>query len=165
MIWVFNLSYLHQSLSVIVSHRPRSLKSVLVLQPQIFCPFGPPKKHVNFDKFNQHHKYVFFLSLICLLNIFLSLQFFVFSALWSPHPFELPSFLISKLFGPPKMSLVLRPWSPRSLILRTGSPSVTVNHVNHRHQMSVTISLSKSPSVTLSERKSPSVTVSHHQKT
>ena len=98
----------------------RSLKSVLVLQPQIFCPFGPPKKSVNFNKFNQRHNYVIFLSLIWLLNIFLSLQFFVFSALWSPHSFELPSFLISKLFGPPKMSLVLRPWSPRSLILRTG---------------------------------------------
>ena len=35
--------------------RPRSLKSVLVLPPQIFGPFGPPKKRVNFDKFNQRH--------------------------------------------------------------------------------------------------------------
>ena len=46
---------------------------------------------------------------ICLLNIFLSFQLFVFSALWSPQPIELPSFLVSKLFGPPKMSLVLLP--------------------------------------------------------
>ena len=35
---------------------PRSLKSVLVLPPHIFGPFGPPKKRVNFDKFSQRHK-------------------------------------------------------------------------------------------------------------
>ena len=51
---------------------------------------------------------------------FLSFQLFVFSALWSSQPFELPSFLVSKLFGPPKMSLVLRPPVAWSLILRTG---------------------------------------------
>ena len=28
---------------------PRSLKSVLVLLAQILGPFGPPKKHINFD--------------------------------------------------------------------------------------------------------------------
>ena len=38
---------------------PRSLKSVLVLPPQIFGLFGPPKKRVNFDKFNQRQKCVF----------------------------------------------------------------------------------------------------------
>ena len=51
---------------------------------------------------------------------FLSFQLFVFSALWSSQPFELPSFLVSKLFGPPKMSLVLRPPVAWSLNLRTG---------------------------------------------
>ena len=39
--------------------RSRSLKSVLVLPPQIFGLFGPPKKRVNFDKFNQRQKCVF----------------------------------------------------------------------------------------------------------
>ena len=48
----------------------RSLKSVLVLPPQIFGPFGPPKKRVNFNKINQRHKCVIFLSPICSLNIF-----------------------------------------------------------------------------------------------
>ena len=48
----------------------RSLKSVLVLLPQIFGPFGPPKKRVNFNKINQRHKCVIFLSPICSLNIF-----------------------------------------------------------------------------------------------
>ena len=43
------------------------------------------------------------------IKYFLSLQLFVFSALWSPQPFKLPSCLVSKLFGPPKMSLVLLP--------------------------------------------------------
>ena len=38
---------------------PRSLKSVLVLPAQILGPFGPPKKRVNFDKFNQGQKCVF----------------------------------------------------------------------------------------------------------
>ena len=38
---------------------PRSLKSVLVLPPQIFGLFGPPRKRVNFDKFNQRQKCVF----------------------------------------------------------------------------------------------------------
>ena len=38
----------------------RSLKSVLVLPSQIFGLFGPPKKRVNFDKFNQRHKCVIF---------------------------------------------------------------------------------------------------------
>ena len=51
---------------------------------------------------------------------FLSFQLFVFSALWSSQPFELPSFLVSKLFGPPKMSLVLQPPVAWLLILRTG---------------------------------------------
>ena len=37
----------------------RSLKSVLVLPPQIFGLFGPPRKRVNFDKFNQRQKCVF----------------------------------------------------------------------------------------------------------
>ena len=67
-------------------------------------------------------KYLIFLCSICLLNNFLSFQLFVFSALWSSQPFELPSFLVSKLFGPPKLSLVLQPpvaWL--LLILRTGS--------------------------------------------
>ena len=32
---------------------PRSLKSGLVLPTQIFGLFGPPKKRVDFDKFNQ----------------------------------------------------------------------------------------------------------------
>ena len=35
--------------------KARSLKPVLVLPPQIFGPFGPPKKRINFDKFNQRH--------------------------------------------------------------------------------------------------------------
>jgi len=39
--------------------RARSLKSVLVLPPQIFDLFGPPRKRVNFDKFNQRQKCVF----------------------------------------------------------------------------------------------------------
>ena len=39
--------------------KPRSLKSVLVLPPQIFGLFGPPRKRVNFDKFNQRQKCVF----------------------------------------------------------------------------------------------------------
>ena len=39
---------------------PWSLKSVLVLPPQIFGPFGPPKKRVNFNKINQRHKCVVF---------------------------------------------------------------------------------------------------------
>ena len=34
----------------------RSLKSGLVLPTQIFGLFGPPKKRVNFDKFNQRQK-------------------------------------------------------------------------------------------------------------
>ena len=38
---------------------PRSLKSGLVLPTQIFGLFGPPKKRVNFDKFNQRQKCVF----------------------------------------------------------------------------------------------------------
>ena len=54
---------------------------------------------------------------------FLSFQLFVFSALWSSQPFELPSFLVSKLFGPPKMSLVLQPPVAWLLILRTGMDS------------------------------------------
>ena len=37
----------------------RSLKSGLVLPTQIFGLFGPPKKRVNFDKFNQRQKCVF----------------------------------------------------------------------------------------------------------
>ena len=41
----------------------RSLKSGLVLPTQIFGLFGPPKKRVNFDKFNQRQKCVF-----CVLN-------------------------------------------------------------------------------------------------
>ena len=65
-------------------------------------------------------KYLIFLCPICLLNNFLSFQLFVFSALWSSQPFELPSFLVSKLFGPPKMSLVLQPPVAWLLILRTG---------------------------------------------
>ena len=60
----------------------------------------------------------FSVSNLCVLNIFLSFQLFVISALWSSQPYELQSFLVSKLFGPPKMSLVLRPWSSRSLIER-----------------------------------------------
>ena len=54
------------------------------------------------------------------VKYFLSLQLFVFLALWSPQPFELPSFLVSKLFGPLKMSLVLQPPVAWLLILRTG---------------------------------------------
>ena len=54
------------------------------------------------------------------VKYFLSLQLFVFSALWSPQPFKLPIFLVSKLFVPPKMSLVLLPPLPRYLTLRTG---------------------------------------------
>ena len=46
-----------------VMSETRSLKSVLVLPPQIFGPFGPPKKRVNFDKFNQRHKCVIFCPL------------------------------------------------------------------------------------------------------
>ena len=65
-------------------------------------------------------KYLIFLCPICLLNNFLSFQLFVFSALWTSQPFELPSFLVSKLFGPPKMSLVLQPPGAWLLILRTG---------------------------------------------
>ena len=65
-------------------------------------------------------KYLIFLCPICLLNNFLSFQLFVFSALWSSQPFELPSFLVSKLFGPPKMSLVLQPPVAWLLSLRTG---------------------------------------------
>ena len=42
---------------------PRSFKSGLVLPTQIFGLFGPPKKRVNFDKFNQRQKCVF-----CVLN-------------------------------------------------------------------------------------------------
>ena len=42
-----------------VLHQSRSLKSVLVLPPQIFGLFGPPKKRINFDKFNQRQKCVF----------------------------------------------------------------------------------------------------------
>ena len=38
---------------------PRSLKSGLVLPTQILGLFGPPKKRVNFDKFNQQQKCVF----------------------------------------------------------------------------------------------------------
>ena len=41
----------------------RSLKSGLVLPTQIFGLFGPPKKRVNFDRFNQRQKCVF-----CVLN-------------------------------------------------------------------------------------------------
>ena len=65
-------------------------------------------------------KYLIFLCPICLLNNFLSFQLFVFSALWSSQPFELPSFLVSNLFGPPKMSLVLQPPVAWLLSLRTG---------------------------------------------
>ena len=72
-------------------------------------------------------KYLIFLCPICLLNNFLSFQLFVFSALWSSQPFELPSFLVSKLFGPPKMSLVLRPPVAWSLILRTGELTHSLN--------------------------------------
>ena len=61
----------------------------------MFGVFGPPKKHVNFNElFN-------FSVSICLLNIFLSSKLFVFLALWSSQPFKLPSFFVSKLFGPP----------------------------------------------------------------
>ena len=56
---------------------------------------------------------------------FLSFQLFVFSALWSSQPFELPSFLVSKLFGPPKMSLVLQPPVAWLMILRTGATMMT----------------------------------------
>ena len=104
----------------------RSLKSGLVLPTQIFGLFGPPKKCINFDKLNQRQKCVF--CVLTALNVskqtipvlvsvfneifnfsvshlfvkyFLSFQLFVFSALWSSLPFELPSFLVSKLFGPP----------------------------------------------------------------
>ena len=54
------------------------------------------------------------------IKYFLSLQLFVFLALWSLQPFELPCFLVSKLFGPLKMSLVLQPPVAWLLILRTG---------------------------------------------
>ena len=109
----------HYLSSVTVSHcQSRSLKSILVLPPQIFGLFGPPKKHVNFDKFNQRQVHNFFV-LHLFVKYFLSLQSFVFSALWSPQPFELPSFLVSKLFGPPKMSLVLQPPVAWLLVLRT----------------------------------------------
>ena len=37
----------------------RSLNFPLVPLLQILGPFGPPKKHVNFDKFNQRQKCVF----------------------------------------------------------------------------------------------------------
>ena len=37
----------------------RSLKSGLVPPTQIFGLFGPPKKRINFDKFNQRQKCVF----------------------------------------------------------------------------------------------------------
>ena len=60
------------------------------------------------------------------VKYFLSLQSFVFSALWSPQPFELPSFLVSKLFGPPKLSLVVQPWLPWLLILEPGLPGTVV---------------------------------------
>ena len=42
-----------QKLTHICPCAPRSLKSGLVLPTQIFGLFGPPKKRVNFDKFNQ----------------------------------------------------------------------------------------------------------------
>ena len=41
-----------------------SLKSGLVLPTQIFGLFGPPKKRVNFDKFNQRQKCIF-----CVLTV------------------------------------------------------------------------------------------------
>ena len=37
----------------------RSLNFPLVPLLQILGPFGPPKKHVNFDKFNQRQKCIF----------------------------------------------------------------------------------------------------------
>ena len=49
-----------QSFRCLLVSGPRSLKSVLVLPPQIFGTFSPPKKRVNFDKFNQRHKCVIF---------------------------------------------------------------------------------------------------------
>ena len=65
-------------------------------------------------------KYLIFSVSHLFVKYFLSFQLFVFSALWSSQPFELPSFLVSKLFGPPKMSLVLQPQVAWLLILRTG---------------------------------------------
>ena len=41
------------------NHTTRSSKSGWVLPTQIFGLFGPPKKRVNFDKFNQRQKCVF----------------------------------------------------------------------------------------------------------
>ena len=35
------------------SCEPHSLKSVLGCRPQILSPFGPPKKRINFDIFNE----------------------------------------------------------------------------------------------------------------
>ena len=50
------------TLKYYVGHpRPRSLKSVLVLLPQILGPFGPPKKRVNFDMFQKHQKCVLYI--------------------------------------------------------------------------------------------------------
>ena len=45
------------TLKYYVGHpRPRSLKSVLVLLPQILGPFGPPNKRVYFDIFKKNSK-------------------------------------------------------------------------------------------------------------
>ena len=84
-----------------LTHISRSLKSVLVLPPQILLgPFGPPKKRVNFNKFNQRHKCVIFLSPFCLLNIFCP-----------------SSFLSSQHFGPLSPLSCQVFWSPSSLVL------------------------------------------------
>ena len=41
------------------SCEPQSLESVLGYRPQILGPFGPPKKHINFDIFNKEQKLIF----------------------------------------------------------------------------------------------------------
>ena len=38
------------------SCEPQSLESVFGYRPQILGPFGPPKKHINFDIFNEKQK-------------------------------------------------------------------------------------------------------------
>ena len=108
----------------------RSLKSVLVLLPQILDLFSPPKKHVNFD-------ISIFLSEAGLLNfsdfsgefsensypIQYEYSIFVFSVLLefclSPKLFVPLASSANKLFGPPKC-LVLLPRQPRYLISRNG---------------------------------------------
>ena len=96
--------------------RSQSLKSNLVSRLHISGLFGPPKKCGNFEICNKLQKCFFYLPTLshCYFFcppapywMFCVLCWLVHSALWFPQLSKLPSFLISQLFFPLKLSYLV----------------------------------------------------------